>query len=85
MSRLPAVTERIVSEVTAASGASLRQVSDIPRLFRRTNRDVPTKPCSYVNAILAPLLDFFKTYGSIVSSVQLQEWLTLICSSITCQ
>lgn len=85
LSRLPAVTERIVSEVAAAGGASLRQVSDIPRLFRRTNRDVPTKPCSYINAILAPLLDFHNVYGSAVSTIQLQEWLTLICSSITCQ
>ncbi|XP_034252790.1 conserved oligomeric Golgi complex subunit 2 [Thrips palmi] len=85
LSRLPAVTERIVSEVAAVSGASLRQVSDIPRLFRRTNRDVPTKPCSYVNAILAPLLDFHNTYSSSVSTSQLEEWLTLICSSITCQ
>ncbi|XP_026279723.2 conserved oligomeric Golgi complex subunit 2 [Frankliniella occidentalis] len=85
LSRLPAVTERIVSEVTGVSGPSLRQVNDIPRLFRRTNRDIPNKPCSYVNILLAPLLDFFHTYENIVSSVQLKEWLTLICSSITCQ
>ncbi|KAK3923073.1 Conserved oligomeric Golgi complex subunit 2 [Frankliniella fusca] len=85
LSRLPVITERIVSEVTGVSGQSLRQVNDIPRLFRRTNRDIPTKPCSYVSALLAPLKDFFKTYGNIVSSIQLKEWLTLICSSITCQ
>lgn len=84
-SRLPAVTERIVSEVAAVSGTALRQVSDIPRLFRRTNRDVPTKPCSYINAILAPLQDFASTYNEVVIAGQLVDWLTLICSSITCQ
>ncbi|KAJ1531725.1 hypothetical protein ONE63_000391 [Megalurothrips usitatus] len=85
VSRFPAVTEQIVSEVAAVSGASLRQVSDIPRLFRRTNRDVPTRPCSYVNTMLAPLLDFSKSHSSLVNPTQLQEWLTLICSSISCQ
>ncbi|KAH8028267.1 hypothetical protein HPB51_014222 [Rhipicephalus microplus] len=30
-------------------------VPDIPRLYRRTNREVPSKPSSYVPQILSPL------------------------------
>nr|CAD7454847.1 unnamed protein product [Timema tahoe] len=85
LSRLPIVTQFILGEVSSQSLSQLRQVNDIPRLFRRTNRDIPTKPCLYVAAILAPPLSFHKAYREVVGAAQLQRWLTLIFSAITQQ
>lgn len=39
----------------------LKQVNDIPRLYRKTNREVPTKPSSYVNTSLDLICDFLST------------------------
>ncbi|CAG2066388.1 unnamed protein product [Timema podura] len=85
LSRLPIVTQFILGEVSSQSLSQLRQVNDIPRLFRRTNRDIPTKPCLYVAAVLAPPLSFHKAYREVVGAAQLQRWLTLIFSAITQQ
>nr|CAD7256483.1 unnamed protein product [Timema shepardi] len=85
LSRLPIVTQFILGEVSSQSLSQLRQVNDIPRLFRRTNRDIPTKPCPYVGAVLAPPLSFHKAYREVVGAPQLQRWLTLIFSAITQQ
>ncbi|OQR69796.1 conserved oligomeric Golgi complex subunit 2-like [Tropilaelaps mercedesae] len=34
--------------------ASVKQISDIPRLYRRTNRDIPTAPSAFVGAMFKP-------------------------------
>lgn len=31
------------------------RVTDVPRLFRHTNRDYPTEPCAYMKSIVATL------------------------------
>lgn len=36
----------------------LKQVADIPRLYRRTNREIPSKPCTYLIALLDPISQF---------------------------
>lgn len=40
----------------------IKQVTDIPRLYRKTNRDVPTKACPYVDEMLKPIIQFAATY-----------------------
>ncbi|XP_003747341.1 conserved oligomeric Golgi complex subunit 2 [Galendromus occidentalis] len=35
--------------------SSIRQITDIPRLYRRTNRDIPNAPSAYVNALFDPV------------------------------
>ncbi|XP_054927704.1 conserved oligomeric Golgi complex subunit 2 isoform X2 [Dermacentor andersoni] len=51
----PSISARLVSDVTKACCVQLKMVPDIPRLYRRTNREVPSKPSSYVQQILLPL------------------------------
>lgn len=31
------------------------RVTDVPRLFRHTNRDYPTEPCAYMKSIVSTL------------------------------
>ncbi|CAB3248692.1 unnamed protein product [Arctia plantaginis] len=52
------VRECIVNELYNNFNVQLKQVSDIPRLYRKTNRSVPTKPCTYIDVISNALKEF---------------------------
>ncbi|EEC09485.1 conserved oligomeric golgi complex subunit, putative [Ixodes scapularis] len=51
----PTLSGRLVENVAAACCLHLKAVADIPRLYRRTNREVPSKPSNYVAQVLVPL------------------------------
>lgn len=82
LSQLSNVSSKIVSCISMESITALRQVSEVPRLFRRTNRETPVKPLSYVAAVLAPPISFHNTYNENRHCLQ---WLILIFSEITKQ
>lgn len=79
---LPQVSEEIVNELLRQCVPHLKQVSDIPRLFRRTKRDVPTKPCAYVKNALTFLVIFHSDYKNIIPN-NVNCWLELAFSSLT--
>ncbi|KAG5327195.1 COG2 protein, partial [Pseudoatta argentina] len=79
---LPLVTKEIVNELSEQCVTHLKQVSDIPRLFRRTKRDVPTKPCPYVKSAMIPLTNFYTEYNKIIPE-NIILWLELTLSSLT--
>lgn len=79
---LPIVTKEIVNELSEQCVTHLKQVSDIPRLFRRTKRDVPTKPCPYVKSAMVPLTNFYTDYSKIIPE-NIILWLELTLSSLT--
>lgn len=69
--------EKIVDQVSKESLAHIRSVNDIPRHFRRTNREMPSQASAYVNSLIAPPLKFMNDFpGS-------KEWLLQIFSKIT--
>lgn len=47
------------NEIIAQTSGWTKQVADIPRLYRKTNREAPTKPCNYVEQILRPAETFW--------------------------
>ncbi|XP_012215519.1 conserved oligomeric Golgi complex subunit 2 isoform X1 [Linepithema humile] len=79
---LPSVTKEIVNELSEQCVTYLKQVSDIPRLFRRTKRDVPTKPCPYIKSAMVPLTNFYTDYNKIIPETVI-PWLELTLSSLT--
>ncbi|XP_077256451.1 conserved oligomeric Golgi complex subunit 2 [Temnothorax americanus] len=79
---LPLVTKEIVNELSEQCVTHLKQVSDIPRLFRRTKRDVPTKPCPYLKSAMVPLTNFYTDYNKIIPE-NILLWLELTLSSLT--
>jgi len=81
-SLLPLVTKEIVNELSEQCVTHLKQVSDIPRLFRRTKRDVPTKSCPYVKSAIVPLTNFYTDYNKIIPE-NIILWLELTLSSLT--
>uniref|UniRef100_A0A182XWN0 Conserved oligomeric Golgi complex subunit 2 n=1 Tax=Anopheles stephensi TaxID=30069 RepID=A0A182XWN0_ANOST len=75
----------IVQELITASIPQLRQVSDIPRLYRKTNRDVPSRCCSYVEQVLAPTDTFRKNYDSMIGDEAMRDFLTGVYNHVTVQ
>jgi hypothetical protein len=58
---LGSLTPKLGSHITSVLAqqciGNLEPVNTIPRLYRRTNRDVPFKPSGYVGTILKPLIN----------------------------
>ncbi|XP_013182999.2 conserved oligomeric Golgi complex subunit 2 [Amyelois transitella] len=52
------IKECIVNEMSDYCKVQLKQVSDIPRLYRKTNRSVPTKPCAYIDVVSNAIQEF---------------------------
>lgn len=52
------IKDCIVNELYENFNIHLKQVSDIPRLYRKTNRSVPTKPCTYIDVVSNALKEF---------------------------
>ncbi|XP_046971641.1 conserved oligomeric Golgi complex subunit 2 [Vanessa cardui] len=52
------ISECIVNELYEYFNVQLKQVSDIPRLYRKTNRSIPTKPCNYIDVIARSMQEF---------------------------
>lgn len=67
------------------SEVGIRQVTDIPRLYRKTNRELPTKPCPYVEEIIGPVMGYKKVHGEHMEAQHLQDTLTLVLSQINAQ
>ncbi|XP_075718578.1 conserved oligomeric Golgi complex subunit 2 [Rhinoderma darwinii] len=56
---------------------------EVPRLYRRTNKEVPTKASSYVDNALKPLCQLQHEYGNKVKVATRQEWLKGALSECT--
>lgn len=57
--RLQLIEQQWSNEIIAQTAGWTKQVGDIPRLYRKTNREAPTKPCNYVEQILKPAKSFY--------------------------
>lgn len=58
--RLVTIEEMVVDRLLTECGPeNLRQVSDLPRLYRKTNREIPTRCSVYVDQVLKPLKEFY--------------------------
>lgn len=75
---LKAVEQKIISLISEKNISLIRQVNDIPRLYRRTNRETPTQPCSYVTALFAPIYELKELHSNYTL-----KWIPSILSAIT--
>ncbi|CAL4076011.1 unnamed protein product, partial [Meganyctiphanes norvegica] len=77
------VSEVIIEVLTTSANAPLRQVSDTPRLYRRTNRASPTSHQPYIAAASATLTNFFTQHAGLVDEEMMAGWFTRICSVVS--
>ncbi|KAJ0173795.1 hypothetical protein K1T71_010944 [Dendrolimus kikuchii] len=52
------IKDCIVNELEETLNMQLKQVCDIPRLYRKTNRSVPTKACTYMDLVATGIKEF---------------------------
>lgn len=73
------------NEIIAQTSGWAKQVADIPRLYRKTNREAPTKPCNYVEQILKPSELFWNKNSERIEPKTLKECLTSSLSQLNRQ
>jgi hypothetical protein len=79
------LTDLIVEKISSKCLPHLKQVSDIPRLYRRTNKELPNRPCSYMTALLGPIDAFYKEQTEkyrVDGTEPMQMWLVRIFSAV---
>jgi len=72
--QIPALAVYVIESVSLQCGNSLKLVGDIPRLYRRTNKEAPTKASTYVSNILQPLQNFLEQQRHHLSDDIKSEW-----------
>ncbi|KAK7104007.1 hypothetical protein V1264_018785 [Littorina saxatilis] len=83
--RLPKFRSIVTDEVVIQCSAFIRQVSDIPRLYRRTNREAPSKPSGYLSGMIKPLQMFSNEHAADLGTDQHRKILLIIFSSLVDQ
>ncbi|XP_063696542.1 conserved oligomeric Golgi complex subunit 2 [Culicoides brevitarsis] len=81
--RLKKIEEKVSQDLIANSSPYIKQVNDIPRLYRKTNREVPTKNCAYVDHTLAATKDFHEKYGQNVGNERVLGFLENVFVALT--
>nr|XP_004659682.2 conserved oligomeric Golgi complex subunit 2 [Jaculus jaculus] len=80
---VPALSSRITQDLSEACFSYLKSALEVPRLYRRTNKEVPTTASSYVDSALKPCRQLQSRHGSKVKPAVLQQWLRGALSSST--
>ncbi|XP_004523208.1 conserved oligomeric Golgi complex subunit 2 [Ceratitis capitata] len=83
-SHLSAVENALVNILIAESGKeSVRQVKELPRLYRKTNRDTPTKSSPYIDQMIRSLKSFQSEQSFQLDKKVVTEILLKVSSAIT--
>lgn len=80
---MPEIGRLVVCELVSDSISQMRSVSDIPRLYRRTNKEAPTKCSAYVHKMLARFQKFFDENGE--KGDFIRDWLKRGISAVSQQ
>ncbi|XP_033733941.1 conserved oligomeric Golgi complex subunit 2-like isoform X2 [Pecten maximus] len=73
LNKLPRYRNFIVEEISCQCSIHLKQVNDVPRLYRRTNREVPVKPSTYIGSAFKPVSMFVQEHGDVLGEKQKLE------------
>lgn len=83
--RLNQIEDQWNREMLKQTSGWVKQVADIPRLYRKTNREAPTKPCNYVELILKPAKSFKEMYATKISDDTIRRCLIHVLSQLNKQ
>ena len=82
LQHLQIVSSSIVQNISSKCLLHLNSVHDIQRLYRRTNRQVPSKPCPYITSVMLPIQQFFTETSTICPKDVLHNWSIDILSTV---
>ncbi|XP_019631010.1 PREDICTED: conserved oligomeric Golgi complex subunit 2-like [Branchiostoma belcheri] len=80
---LPGFGDYIVQQIAEHCVVNLKPANDIPRLYRRTNREIPSKASAYVSATVKPLQMFLEEHAAIISVTRRSQWVVSILKVVT--
>lgn len=83
--RLKIIEQQWSAEIIAQTAGWTKQVGDIPRLYRKTNREAPTKPCNYVEQILKPAKTFYSKNSKRIEADTIRKCMILSFSHLNRQ
>ncbi|KAF6073196.1 component of oligomeric golgi complex 2 [Phyllostomus discolor] len=73
--RVPALSSRIVQDLSESCFSYLRSALEVPRLYRRTNKEVPTTASSYVDSALRPFHQLQSGHQDKLKPAVVRQWL----------
>uniref|UniRef100_A0A8C9DG17 Conserved oligomeric Golgi complex subunit 2 n=1 Tax=Prolemur simus TaxID=1328070 RepID=A0A8C9DG17_PROSS len=79
----PALSSKIVQDLSDSCFSYLKGALDVPRLYRRTNKEVPTTASSYVDSALKPFHQLQSRHKDKLQQATVQQWLAGALSEST--
>ncbi|XP_062852331.1 conserved oligomeric Golgi complex subunit 2 [Trichomycterus rosablanca] len=80
---IPLLNSKMTQNLTERSQRFLKNASEVPRLYRRTNKELPTRASAYMDNALRPLHQLLTDSSGVVKTSIIQEWLRVALSDCT--
>ncbi|XP_057610219.1 conserved oligomeric Golgi complex subunit 2 isoform X2 [Chionomys nivalis] len=80
---VPALSSRIVQDLSESCFSYLKSALEVPRLYRRTNKEVPSTASSYVESALKPFYQLQHGHGHKVKPAMMKHWVQEALSEST--
>lgn len=80
---MPVLSNRISQDLSESSFSCLKGALDVPRQYRRTNKEMPTRASLYVDNALRPLQQLQSDYKDLLKESIRNEWLQVALSEST--
>ncbi|KAL6102014.1 cog2 [Pungitius sinensis] len=82
-SSVPTLNTRMTQHLTERCCRFLKSASEVPRLYRRTNKDPPVRASAYMDNALRPLHQLLMDSTGLVTPSTAQEWLRVALTDYT--
>ncbi|KAM6915800.1 conserved oligomeric Golgi complex subunit 2 [Xenentodon cancila] len=82
-SSIPSLNTRMTQHLTERCCRFLKSASEVPRLYRRTNKDPPVRASAYMDNALRPLHQLLMDSTGLVTPQTAQEWLRVVLCDCT--
>ncbi|XP_014718138.1 conserved oligomeric Golgi complex subunit 2 isoform X2 [Equus asinus] len=80
---LPSLSNRIIQDLSESCLSYLKSALEVPRLYRRTNKEVPTTASSYVDSALRPFYQLQSGHKDKLKQARIRQWLEGALSAST--
>ncbi|KAL2770705.1 conserved oligomeric Golgi complex subunit 2 isoform 2 [Daubentonia madagascariensis] len=72
---MPSLSSKIIQDLSDSCFSYLKGALEVPRLYRRTNKEVPTTASSYVDSALRPFHQLQSRHKDKLKQATMQQWL----------
>ncbi|XP_069035916.1 conserved oligomeric Golgi complex subunit 2 [Lepisosteus oculatus] len=80
---IPILNSRVTQHLSDSCYGYLKSAAEVPRLYRRTNKEVSTKASPYVDSALKPLHQLQSDYKDVLKPSIIQDWFRVALSDST--